>query len=295
MPSASPDRSGRRVEVCCPMKTPLSVGRTWALTLHLLILLCCLGRLNAQHDAPSPEPKSQSLETSQAKRQADNSNSSGSPIEILSDTMGVNFHPYLQKVLHDVRQNWYGLIPEVARPPESRKGRLSIEFAILRNGDIKDLKLVESSGDVQLDRAAWDGITASSPLPPLPMEFGGSSLSLRFRFFYNSDKSPVTGRIQSSKSIVAVSISPPDSLEVPIGGSGIVIVTVMGTTNKAVTWRITGLGCSRSACGKMLGDLYIAPQALPRPASVTLTAIAEADPTASASIAVNLVAAKSTK
>jgi TonB family protein len=223
-------------------------------------------------------------------------NPSRSPIEILSDTMSVNFDPYVQRVLHDVKHNWYGLIPGVAHPPESRKGRLSIEFAILRNGDIKDMKLVESSGDVQLDRAAWGGVTASSPLPPLPMEFGGSSLRLRFRFFYNPDKNPFTSPIERApKSSVTLSISPPDSLEVPIGGSGVVIVTVTGTANTAVMWRITGLGCSGSACGKMQGGLYIAPQALPRPASVTLTAIAEADPTASASIAVNLIAAKSTK
>ncbi|MGB7599914.1 MAG: hypothetical protein WBM24_06395, partial [Candidatus Sulfotelmatobacter sp.] len=37
------------------------------------------------------------------------------PFEILSDTMGVDFGPYLQRVLHDVRQNWYNAIPESAQ------------------------------------------------------------------------------------------------------------------------------------------------------------------------------------
>src|SRR6202035_439336 len=37
------------------------------------------------------------------------------PLEILSDTMGVDFGPYLQRVLHDVKINWYNLIPESAR------------------------------------------------------------------------------------------------------------------------------------------------------------------------------------
>jgi hypothetical protein len=32
-------------------------------------------------------------------------------LEILSDTMGVDFGPYLQRVLHDVKQNWYNAIP----------------------------------------------------------------------------------------------------------------------------------------------------------------------------------------
>jgi hypothetical protein len=36
------------------------------------------------------------------------------PMEILTDTMGVDFGPYLNRVLQDVRQNWYQLIPESA-------------------------------------------------------------------------------------------------------------------------------------------------------------------------------------
>src|SRR6202035_5481328 len=33
-------------------------------------------------------------------------------LDVLSDTMGVDFGPYLQRVLHDVKQNWYNAIPE---------------------------------------------------------------------------------------------------------------------------------------------------------------------------------------
>jgi len=42
---------------------------------------------------------------------------------------------------------------------------------------------------VALDRAAYGGITASNPFPPLPSEFRGSYLELRFNFFYNPDAS----------------------------------------------------------------------------------------------------------
>jgi TonB family protein len=109
------------------------------------------------------------------------------PYEILSDTMGVDFGPYLQRVLHDVRQNWYNIIPESAMPPLLKRGKVSIEFAILKNGQIAGLKYVTSSGDVALDRAAYGGITASTPFPPLPTEFGGQYLGLRFTFYYNPD------------------------------------------------------------------------------------------------------------
>jgi TonB family protein len=106
-------------------------------------------------------------------------------LEILSDTMGVDFGPYLQRVLHDVRQNWYHAIPESA---EMKHGSLVIEFAITKDGKIAGMRLVAPSGDVPLDRAAWAGIVASDPFPPLPNEFGGQYLALRFRFFYNPTK-----------------------------------------------------------------------------------------------------------
>jgi outer membrane biosynthesis protein TonB len=111
-----------------------------------------------------------------------------SNLEILSDTQGVNFGPYLSRVVHVVRLNWYNLIPEVARPPLLKKGKVSIEFAIMPNGSVAGMKLAGPSGDVSLDRAAWGGITASNPFEPLPQEFHGPYLALRFNFYYNPDK-----------------------------------------------------------------------------------------------------------
>ncbi len=107
------------------------------------------------------------------------------PFEILSDTMGVDFGPYLQRVLHDVRQNWYNAIPESA---QFKHGNLIIEFAITKDGKVAGMKLVAPSGDSPLDRAAWAGIVGSDPFPPLPSEFGGQYLALRFRFYYNPTK-----------------------------------------------------------------------------------------------------------
>jgi len=108
--------------------------------------------------------------------------------EILSDTQGVDFGPYLQRIVQEVRENWYNQIPESVYM--GKKGKLVIEFAITRDGQVADMKLLNpGSGDIALDRAAWGGITASNPFPPLPSEFTGPYLSLRFRFYYNPDKS----------------------------------------------------------------------------------------------------------
>jgi TonB family protein len=111
-----------------------------------------------------------------------------SDIDIMSDTMGVDFGPYLQRVLQSVRANWYNLIPEVARPPLLKKGTVAIEFVITKDGKVAGMRLAGPSGDVSLDRAAWGGITASNPFPPLPGEFRGEYLALRFHFLYNPEK-----------------------------------------------------------------------------------------------------------
>ena len=65
-------------------------------------------------------------------------------LDILSDTKGVDFGPYLHDVIQTVRNNWFHLIPESA---ERKKGKLAIEFAIIKDGQVAGMKLVASSGD----------------------------------------------------------------------------------------------------------------------------------------------------
>jgi TonB family protein len=111
--------------------------------------------------------------------------------EILTDTMGVDFGPYLTRVVQIVRQNWYSLMPPSVYPPILKQGKLSIEFVILKDGKTASMVVHTSSGDVALDRAAWGSITASDPFPPLPKEFPGKLLGLRFYYFYNLEVSDV--------------------------------------------------------------------------------------------------------
>jgi TonB family protein len=119
-------------------------------------------------------------------------------VDVLTDTQGVNFGPYLKQVLETVRKNWMKAIPESA---QTKHGKVIIEFAIAKDGTVRGMKLVpssgeitglniapSSSGDAGLDRAAWSGIQSSNPFPALPSEFTGPSLALRFHFYYNPEK-----------------------------------------------------------------------------------------------------------
>jgi TonB family protein len=117
------------------------------------------------------------------------------PAEILTDTMGVDFGPYLTRVVQVVKANWYNLMPPSVYPPILKQGKLAIEFSILKNGTVSGMTLRTPSGDVALDRAAWGSITGSNPFPPLPREYVSQcgvpirdekcNLGLRFYYFYN--------------------------------------------------------------------------------------------------------------
>ena len=104
--------------------------------------------------------------------------------EILSDTLGVDFGPYMKRVIAATYSSWLPIIPESAKPPLNNKGKVFVDFIIAPDGSVKKMILRGPSGDVALDRAAWGGITGAS-YPPLPKEFKGPYLALRFGFFYN--------------------------------------------------------------------------------------------------------------
>jgi TonB family protein len=106
-----------------------------------------------------------------------------SSLELLSDPMGVDFKPYLIRILAAVKRNWLAVYPESARL--GRKGRVQIQFAIARDGSVPKLVIALPSGTRALDLAAVAGVDSSTPFPPLPDDFQGSQVRLQFTFTYN--------------------------------------------------------------------------------------------------------------
>lgn len=156
-------------------------------TLAALLVLAAAGPLAAQDTKPLPPPPSPGQAIQDAARASTPYHQKFPGIEVLTDTQGVDFGPYLQDVVATVRRNWYQLIPASA---QLKKGKLAIELKILKNGEVGNMKLVASAG-AELDRPAWGSITASNPFKPLPDAFHGPYLALRFRYLYNPDKSDV--------------------------------------------------------------------------------------------------------
>ena len=112
--------------------------------------------------------------------------SQGNQVQLLSDPMGVDFKPYLIRVLQSVKLHWLAVIPESVKL--GRRGQVSIQFSIAHDGNVPKLVIASSSGADPLDRAAVAGISASTPFPPLPTEYKGDRIVLQFNFGYNVPK-----------------------------------------------------------------------------------------------------------
>ena len=223
--------------------------------------------LEKKPDSPSsrPEEAVRELATTGAVDQSGCTFPESMGVEVTTNTQGVNFGPYLQRVLHDVKQNWYYVIPASAMPPLLKKGKLSIEFAITRNGQIVGLRYRSGSGNAALDRAAYGGIMASNPFQPLPAEFHGQYIGLRFTFFYNpslSGISPLGAQVRAGSSL---QFSP-------------VLKGNAGSTDSVISWSVGGQGCTGSECGTISeAGLYAAPLRLPENPNVTVKATASGD------------------
>jgi outer membrane biosynthesis protein TonB len=106
-------------------------------------------------------------------------------VQVLSDTQGVDFNPYLRRILADIRRNWEPLLPEETFPPLSKQGETYIRFSILPDGNIGAIHLDDSTHDVAIDKSCWGSIISEGQFPPLPAQFHGPNLELRIHYLVN--------------------------------------------------------------------------------------------------------------
>ncbi len=106
-------------------------------------------------------------------------------IEMLTPDEGVDFNSYLHRVYVTVKRNWFSVMPGSVELGE--KGIVYLTFRINRDGSVpSDEPVIEhNSGKEPLDRAAYSSVRASNPFEPLPPQFKGPYIELRYRYYYN--------------------------------------------------------------------------------------------------------------
>jgi TonB family protein len=106
-----------------------------------------------------------------------------SSLQLKSDPMGVDFQPYLIQVLAAIRRNWFAVYPEAAR--QGARGTVTLQFAVEKQGRVAKIVYGNQSGAKPLDESAIAAVSASNPLPPLPLGFKGDRIVLQMTFLYN--------------------------------------------------------------------------------------------------------------
>jgi TonB family protein len=136
---------------------------------------------------PAGAAWSPGTQTSTTGENSNEANGSRISVDVLSDTQGVQFGPYLRNLLAHVRKSWPAFMPN----DEAKRGESTVivEFEILPNGKIAhDAKIASSSGDAEVDQAAIFAVRYWKIFDPLPQEFHGPSLKVRVTFARRPDQ-----------------------------------------------------------------------------------------------------------
>jgi hypothetical protein len=95
--------------------------------------------------------------------------------------------------------------------------------------------------------------------------------------------------------VVAVAVTPAGA-SINVGATLQFAASVTGSSDTAVTWTVSGSGCSGATCGTISSNgIYTAPVTVPSPATVTITATSVSDTSKFASAAVTIVSPVGTK
>jgi TonB family protein len=160
------------------LNMPLSISRS------IVIAFICLisGDVGANASGQTVALGSPGSSAQGAPRQGDG-------IQILSDTLGVDFSPYIKTIEPLMLKKYVQFLPEEAREPTFASGLTGVRFTINADGKLApgQMHLDYSTHDQALDRAAWGAIT-SAQFPPLPANFTGPNLVIRVEFHVNQPK-----------------------------------------------------------------------------------------------------------
>src|SRR5581483_1058088 len=92
---------------------------------------------------------------------------------------GDRYSWYVAAVRNRISSNW---LLSMISPTIMSAPRVYLTFDIMRDGSVRNLEIVQSSGIPEVDRSALRAVLASSPLGPLPNDYPGASVHVQFYF-----------------------------------------------------------------------------------------------------------------
>ena len=96
---------------------------------------------------------------------------------------GFDYDFYLAVIQSKISQNF--------RPPPGvrAQSQATMSFTIVKSGDVTNISLTQSSGNLLIDQAAERAIRAAGHFPPLPSQYDQGRLDIYFEFVINPSAS----------------------------------------------------------------------------------------------------------
>ncbi len=106
-----------------------------------------------------------------------------------SEHVGDNTHDMLSRYRNSIKEliNSHKIYPRIARR-KGIEGVVMVSFVILRNGLLKDIRLITSSDYEILDKAALETINNANPFLPFPDNINKKELWLKLALSFRLDK-----------------------------------------------------------------------------------------------------------
>ncbi|RTL38854.1 MAG: TonB family protein [Candidatus Melainabacteria bacterium] len=146
-----------------------TLKRLKELTVPLLMIVCGLGIAIGAALAPTTDKNYRHRHRAAVKEE---------PVQSMKFD---SFVPYMAYVETRIKRNWH--------PPSMTKSMsVLVHFNLDKNGNMSNEKVVESSGDEQMDKAAIAALKAAAPFPKLPPG-NEKPVEVQFRFQYNVSNS----------------------------------------------------------------------------------------------------------
>lgn len=141
----------------------------------------------AQKSAPAPEPPANAVRYGQGGRPALSygqfpTGAGEAGIGFGDAAFGDRYSTYVNAITRAISNNW---LKSMVDSRVQRAPRVYLTFTISRDGRISNVDVQQSSGIPSLDRSAQRAVLASDPLPPLPSDYRGSDINVRFYFEYS--------------------------------------------------------------------------------------------------------------
>ncbi len=112
------------------------------------------------------------------------------PSEAKENADTAYFKPYMKDLQKKIKSNW-------SPKKYSQSKNIVTTFNVSKEGEIKDVEIIKSSGDDVFDADALNAISISAPVDKLPKEFKGDFVKIQFSFDYNVHRANYVRRVKN--------------------------------------------------------------------------------------------------